>query len=356
MEVIQSYKMNIKSSIKDYKIIFGGSLNQHLLKQIKTGDIILIDKKVYKTLESSVLALIDKNLNIKINALEQTKSYDGVKPIIKKIIKLNFRKNNKLICIGGGITQDITAFISSILYRGVNWVFFPTTLLSQGDSCIGGKTSINIESYKNQLGNFYPPSKIFILPFFLKSLSNLDFKSGMGEMLHFHLVSDVKDFNFYQRYYQDNLENEESILKLIKRTLKIKKKFIEKDEFDRGERLLLNYGHSFGHAIESITNYKIPHGISVSFGMDIANFISVKLNFMTMNERTIIKKQLDCICKDVRLPKINVDKFAKTLLYDKKNIGGKYRFILSKGIGKMFIKEISPSPNFKRYLNEYFKS
>jgi 3-dehydroquinate synthase len=348
--------MNIKSSIKDYKIIFGGSLNDHLLQQVKMGDIIIIDKKVYNTLETRILTLINKNINIKINALEKTKSYDGVKPIIKKIIKFNFRKNNKLICIGGGITQDITAFISSILYRGVNWIFFPTTLLSQGDSCIGGKTSINIESYKNQLGNFYPPSKIFILPFFLKSLSNIDFKSGMGEMLHFHLVSNIKDFNFYKKHYQETLDNEESVLKLIKRTLKIKQKFVEKDEFDRGERLLLNYGHSFGHAIESITNYKIPHGIAVSFGMDLANFISVKLNFMTMIERNIIKKQLSYICKDVRLPKINVDEFAKTLLHDKKNIGGKYRFILSKGIGKMFIKEISPSSSFKKYLNQYFKS
>ena len=317
--------MEIKSSIKNYTINFHNTFNVGLLDYNK-GDIIIVDKNVI---------LPPHNLTcIKINATEKTKSYTHLPIIIDKILSNQFSKNNKLIAIGGGITQDIVSFISSILFRGVNWVFFPTTLLAQGDSCIGGKTSINFRNYKNQLGNFNPPDKVHICNDFLKTLKPNDVKSGLGEMLHFYLISGQTDYNFYKQNHLKSKQN------LIKRCLEIKKGFVERDEFDKGERLLLNYGHTFGHAIESTTNYQYPHGISVCLGMDIANYISMKLGYIT-EEYYISLKDFIFSIHNIDFKILNIEHYITALKKDKKNINpNKLRCVLTKGVGKMFLEEI----------------
>lgn len=346
----------IKSSIRNYEVFFSQSIFDTLDSELQPDDVIFIDENVFINLQNEVQKFITKGKHIIINATEEQKSYTALTPIIENVINKQFRRGNRLIAIGGGITQDITAFIASMLYRGVEWIFFPTTLLAQADSCIGGKTSINIGKYKNQLGNFYPPTKIFIIPEFMKTLPELDFKSGMGEMLHFYLVSGEEDFEYYQDRYNRAFTDEKILLELVKRNLEIKKGFIERDEFDRGERLLLNYGHSFGHAIESLTNYEIPHGIAVSYGMDMANFVSFKLGFITADTRRKVHDQLDKIWAGTSLASLDVDDFEKALSRDKKNIGNTYQLILTKGIGKMLKHGITPSKEFTDWLKEYFNA
>jgi len=348
------YSLAIKSSIRNYEVFFSQSIFESLEVVLKSDDVIFIDKNVFAHLHEDVQQLITTNNHILIDATEKQKSYTALTPIIEELIECGFRKNNKLIAIGGGITQDITAFISSIMYRGVEWLFFPTTLLAQADSCIGGKTSINIGKYKNQLGNFYPPQKIFIIPEFIKTLPELDFKSGMGEMLHFYLVSGEDDFTFYQKHYEKAFTDQNTLLKLVKRNLEIKKGFIECDEFDRGERQLLNYGHSFGHAIESLTNYKIPHGIAVSYGMDMSNFISVKLGFIENTLRQRVRSQLEKVWEGTSINNIDVKVFEKALSRDKKNIRNTYQLILTKGLGSMLKHGIKPNEDYTSWLNEYF--
>ena len=348
------YSLSIKSSIRNYEVYFSQSIFESLETVLKSDDVIFIDKNVFPHLHENVQQLIKTNNHILIDATENQKSYIALTPIIEELIESGFRKNNKLISIGGGITQDITAFIASMMYRGVEWIFFPTTLLAQADSCIGGKTSINIGKYKNQLGNFYPPQKIFIIPKFIKTLPELDFKSGMGEMLHFYLVSGEDDFTFYQSHYEKAFTDEETLLELVKRNLEIKKGFIERDEFDRGERQLLNYGHSFGHTIESLTNYTIPHGIAVSYGMDMANFISVKLGFIENSLRQRMRSQLKKVWTGTSIGNLDVNDFEKSLSRDKKNMGNTYQLILSKGLGKMLKHGITPNEDFTSWLKEYF--
>jgi 3-dehydroquinate synthase len=348
------YSLAIKSSIRNYEVFFSESIFESLETELKSNDVIIIDKNVFAHLHEDVKKLVSINNYILINASEKQKSYTALTPIIEELIEIGFRKNNRLFAIGGGITQDITAFIASMMYRGVEWIFFPTTLLAQADSCIGGKTSVNIGKYKNQLGNFYPPQKIFIIPELVKTLPELDFKSGMGEMLHFYLVSGEDDFSFYQQYYEKAFSDQNALLKLVKRNLEIKKRFIERDEFDRRERQLLNYGHSFGHVIESLTNYTIPHGIAVSYGMDMSNFISTKLGFIENCVRQRVRSQLEKIWGGVPIENIDVKAFEKTLSRDKKNIGNTYQLILTKGLGKMLKHGITPNKDFTRWLNEYF--
>lgn len=330
--------MIINSSIKKYGIEFHKEFDIGLL-DYKKGDVVIVDKNI--SINDTDLVVIE------IEATEKTKSYSYLPTIIQKIIETPFSRENKLIAIGGGVTQDIVSFISSILFRGVDWVFLPTTLLAQGDSCIGGKTSINFRMYKNQLGNFNPPNEIIICESFLKTLSEKEIISGLGEMLHFYLVSGQEDFDFYKKYYKTNR------IKITKRCLEIKKGFVERDEFDQNERLLLNYGHTFGHAIENITNYKYPHGISVCFGMDIANFISMKLGFINMDLYENLKDFLFSVHNMNFDDDVSIKSFIDALKKDKKNnLVGHVNCVLTKGVGSMFLKNISIG-DIEKYLKDY---
>ena len=285
MEDIQQYNFIVKSNIHDYEVHFIDDVKSTLKNELKEGDFIIIDNKVKALYPEWFEEVLMNFKHIGINATEPQKSYQEVEPVISELIKKGFRKNHRLIAVGGGITQDVTAFIASILYRGVQWYFFPTTLLAQGDSCIGSKTSINFGKFKNQVGGFYPPNKIYVDPKFLESLPNKELQSGLGEMAHYYVVASKEDFERYKNDYEGALADKVILGGIIARSLEIKKSYIEIDEYDKNERQVFNYGHSFGHAIESLTNYGIPHGIAISFGMDMSNFISMKKGYITSEQR-----------------------------------------------------------------------
>lgn len=348
------YSFIVRSKIHDYEVQFISDVKSTLEEELIEGDFIIIDKKVKTLYEPIFESSLKSNSYITIEANENQKSYKGIIPIIQHLIDNGFRKNHRLIALGGGITQDITAFISSIIYRGVNWIFFPTTLLSQGDSCIGSKTSINFGEYKNQIGGFYPPNRIFVYPEFINTLSEAEIKSGMGEMLHYFIVSGKDDFLMYRKLYQETFYDKRVLAKIIARSLEIKKKYIEVDEFDQNERQVFNYGHSFGHAIESLTEYRVPHGIAVSFGMDMANFISVKLGFIPIEIRNEIRELLEKIWSGYTLRNIPLDQFQQALSKDKKNVGQKLGLILNNGYGRIFKKIIEADENFVVILEDYF--
>jgi len=354
MEDLPMYNFNVKSVVHDYKVEFIEDTKACLLNELKEGDFIIIDNNIVRLYKESLGEILNKNKFIGIDATEPQKSYHGLIPIIQHLIENGFRKNHRLIAIGGGITQDVTAFISSIMYRGVDWIFFPTTLLAQGDSCIGSKTSINFENYKNQIGGFYPPNKIFIDLNFLNTLEKDHLQSGLGEMCHYYIVASEADFFRYKRDYPQALINKDVLAGLIARSLEIKKSYIEIDEFDQKERQVFNYGHSFGHAIESLTHYRVPHGIAVSYGMDMANFISVKLGYIPEKTRMEIRELLIQIWHDFPINDISIENFKTALSKDKKNIGAELRLILNKGYGKIFKDAMKMDDRFTEWLKEYF--
>jgi 3-dehydroquinate synthase len=240
------------------------------------------------------------------------------------------------------------------MYRGVDWIFFPTTLLAQGDSCIGSKTSINFGEYKNQVGGFYPPNKIYIDLNFMNTLSPADLQSGFGEISHYSVVAGEEDFKQYKQNYKNALTDKSVIKNMISQSLTIKKSYIEIDEFDQNKRQVFNYGHSFGHAIESLTNYTIPHGIAVSFGMDMANFLSVKMKLLKPEIRTEIRELLEDIWKGFTINNLDIDKFCEVLAKDKKNIGSELRLILCKGYGQVFKVPVKNDMQLKNWITEYF--
>ena len=344
-------KLSIKSKIKNYHLTFDDS-KKYLLNQKNINNIFVVDSFFKNKIK------IISNKIIYIDSSEKTKSFENIHKIIKKLIKLNANKKTNLIVVGGGVLQDTAGFIASIYFRGLKWTFLPTTLLGMGDSCIGGKTSINFYGYKNQLGNFNPPDQILIDIKFLKTLPLIQIISGIGEMSHYFFVSSILEYRYFTNYITKIDYEKLNIKDLILKSLQIKKKIIEKDEFDKKERLLLNYGHSFGHALESYTKYKIYHGCAVVIGMMVSNYISFKLKFINLKQLNEMNNLLKSIYieRKINLNKIDINKYCNLLLKDKKNYNNNLRLILTRGPGKMFIYEIKLNSLFKNNLSIFFKN
>lgn len=319
-EMVLDDKIQIKSSRKVYDVLYSNkNLSEIVSETYVDGDFIFIDKNVFNLGPESFQGI--KNI-MKFHAIEDNKNIESVLKLIDELYSLNFNRKNKLIVIGGGITQDVGGFSAAIYKRGLNWIFIPTTVLSMTDSCIGSKVSINRNS-KNMLGMFVAPSKIFISGYFLNSLSNDDIASGIGEALKLSLIGGPKAYNYFlDQYLQKNYIN------IIKISSLIKKQLIEHDEFDENERRVLNYGHTIGHAIECVSNYFIPHGIAVLIGMYIKNTL-----FYEDKHKDVNKLIMEMV--DPKFFKINFDYdiFLQHMLSDKKNNGDNICFILLEDAG-----------------------
>ena len=264
--------IDIKSRFYDYSVSFIADFEE-TLADIEGNCVYVIDKTVYKLYESKFSALPNERIYL-MDAVESKKNMNSVIKIITFWKSLSMKKNWKVICFGGGITQDVTTIASNLFLRNVEWFFFPTTLLSMCDSCIGGKCGINLGKYKNQIGVFYPPRRIFIDIRFIDTLTRGDYINGWGELLKFSLTSDPK---FFEAIKNENVFVPcASIGKYIHKGLIVKKRVIEEDEFELDIRRILNYGHTFGHALEAYTRNRIPHGQGVIWGIDVVNFLAWK--------------------------------------------------------------------------------
>lgn len=314
-----SENFDINSHKGLYSIFFKSKWLENLSASSLDGYIFLVDSKVALLFAEQLAPVLNHPKTILIEALERNKSIEQVIPIIEKLVATNVRRSDSLIAIGGGVIQDITCFIATIFLRGLNWKFVPTTLLAQADSCIGSKSSINISSAKNILGTFNPPSEIFVCPEFLDTLSEQEINSGIGEILKVHAIDSADTFSQLALNYDELKVNRLLLSQYVYQALLIKKKYIEIDEFDKGIRNIFNYGHSFGHAIESATKYLVPHGIAVSMGMDMANCISVLRgltpmeNFIRMHK--VLKKNYEAFSR----VQISLDEVISALKKDKKN-------------------------------------
>lgn len=344
---------SVKSWTGDYFVRYE-RWNDSLTSQLSAGDVVIIDQVIANLYPDIVSAIGEKN-KILIEASESTKSYDSIGRIIEKVISTGFSKNNKLVAIGGGITQDVTSFAASILFRGVDWVFYPTNLASQCDSCIGSKTSVNLGPFKNQLGGFYPPRLIFIDFTFCESLSPVDICAGLGEMMHYFLVDGNYCLDKLAVEIKDAKMNGEVLGRLIERSLCIKKEMVEIDEFDKGPRRVFNYGHTFGHAIEAATNFTVPHGIAVAYGMDLANLIAARLGLIEITLRNQVRTILQDIFEVCSIPSFEIDNYYAALKKDKKNIDGNLNVIMTRGIGDMYQTPIELDDELKSLISDFFK-
>lgn len=324
--------MKIKSKFKEYCIKFEKDYTfiENLIYEENSQ--IVLDQNIYE-LYGTLFAKVPVDKIFLIDAREENKTVEVALKICEVMTNIPAKRNVHLISFGGGITQDITGFVANVLYRGIRWTFIPTTLLAACDSCIGGKTSLNYKSYKNLLGTFYPPDVIHICPLFFKTLTRRDFESGLGEVIKFNIMAG-KDGLEYIENHIDNLlcVDVEEITKCVKKSLNFKKTFIEIDEFDRGERIKLNFAHTFGHAIETITHYEIPHGTAVAIGMIMANSVSLKRGIL---EKEFVERSKKVLLKVIHIDKnlldISMDKFISAMRKDKKQIGNSLTAVLMGG-------------------------
>lgn len=300
--------LKVKSNLNNYKITFHDTVEE-LLNVLDKQNWFIIDKNLKQYYNFD---LLPNKIFYECN--ENTKSFDHIEILLKTFTQNQFKSNTEVIIIGGGTLQDVAGFCCSIYSRGIKYKFVPTTLLSQCDSCVGGKTSINFNSIKNILGTFYPPTEILICDKFLQTLSEKDFKSGLGEVFKFKILQNKLNEDIFSK---DNLNQ------LIRECLEYKISIIEIDEFDQGLRKLLNYGHTFGHALEITSNYKLPHGSAVILGILIVNDILKELNIETNLDYNVINKIGLSLIKHIDLDKewFNIKDIIKTIKLDKKNTG-----------------------------------
>jgi len=329
-------KLTIESNIRDYEVIFEKDFAFLQKFSFYENAIIIIDKNVY-ALYSEYFTDLNMDDVFLFDAIEENKTFNYVQEIYDFLISKSVKRNLTLVSIGGGITQDITGFVASTLYRGINWVFVPTTFLAITDSCIGSKTSLNYKKYKNLMGTFYPPNTIHINSDFVKTLKELDFFSGIGETIKFQLMKEesTKDFLKIAKTIKNVITDDVARQEIIHDNMKIKLGYMKGDEFDLGRRNLLNYGHCLGHALETSSDYYVPHGIAVNIGMVFANILSELRGLITKKDMDIVNQEI--LLVNVPLALRDEDFNEKVLLESMKND--------KKRIGK-YLSVIIPDMNF----------
>ena len=329
----------LKISLKDnsYDIFIENGIiskaNEYIKEVYKNKKVYIItDSNVEKLYLNQVIEVLKNDFIVDyvvIPAGEESKCLNVYASVIDSLLEKNIRRNELLIALGGGVIGDLVGFISATLYRGLPYVSIPTSLLSQMDSSIGGKTGIDFYDRKNIIGCFKQPSLVLIDPLTHKTLDKREFNNGMGELIKHAIIGNDHLFNLLlnQSIIDENI---------IYESLSVKKRVVELDPFDQGERMLLNFGHTFGHAIELKMNLK--HGEAVAVGMLMAIKFGVDLGLTDSDIYSKVKQVLDLY--DLPSYEVEYKEYLKEALYDKKNLAGIVNFILVDKIGHAFIHKV----------------
>lgn len=318
----------IRSQRGPYVVLFEPGALRRITAHGSRRRVLLVDAKVARLYAETLAPLIAAAPCLVVEATEANKSLDRVAAYVEELARLEVRRDDELVAIGGGIVQDITCFLAGIYLRGLPWVFYPTTLLAQADSCVGSKSSINVGGVKNLLGTFTPPRAVYVDREVLGSLAEHDLRSGIGEILKVHAIEGPEAFDALAADYPRLLSEPDTLQRYVAASLRIKRRFVEEDELDVGPRGVLNYGHSFGHAIESASGFAVPHGIAVTMGIDLANAVAVALGRMDAGHHARMGPVLRRNYADFAAAPIAVDKFWAALARDKKNTSSQLGLVL----------------------------
>jgi len=330
--------MLIKSSLGDYRVEEVSSLEDAISSAVSSPNVYaIVDRRLFGVGHSSALAGLDLSRTLLIEAAEKEKSYESCGRIFNWLLQSGFRRGSSLLAVGGGIVQDISCFVASVLFRGVPWELVPTTLLAQCDSCIGSKSSINIGPYKNQIGTFYPPGRVLLANSVLATLQPDEIRSGLGEIIKLHLIAGGSEYSLLAETLRRGVPTLDQLQPLVASSLRIKKRYIEEDEFDRGVRNILNYGHTFGHAYESVTSYGIPHGIAVTLGVLSATFVSEQIGLAPRGHYEELRALLRPFHEpyEAELAAADTESIIRAMKLDKKSTRTQVNCILTRGPGQM---------------------
>lgn len=303
---------------------------------------IIADSNTEKLFGEKVLHILEGNCKKVIlyafPAGESSKTLDTVREIYKTLIEEKFDRKDLLLALGGGVVGDITGFAAATYLRGIDFIQIPTTLIAQSDSSIGGKTGVDFDGYKNMVGAFYMPKLVYMNISVLKELDERQFYAGFAEVMKHGLI---KDAGFYEwlleNMYEIHDRNPEILEEMVIRSCTVKKLVVEKDPTEKGDRALLNFGHTIGHAIEKYMNFEMLHGECIALGMVAAAYISWKHNWLSMDEYYEVRDMFVPFNLPISIDNIEPDKILTLLKSDKKMEAGQIKFVLLKKVGKAVI-------------------
>ena len=279
-----------------------------------------------------------KNVIYSFPAGEENKTLDTVREAYRFLIEEKFDRKDLLIALGGGVVGDVTGFIAATYLRGVDFVQIPATLLAQADSSIGGKTGVDFDGFKNMVGAFYMPKLVYMNIATLKTLDDRQFYNGFAEVMKHGLI---KDGAFYEwlldKMYEICDRDTDTLLNMVQKSCMVKKLVVEKDPTEKGDRALLNFGHTIGHAIEKAKNFTLSHGECVALGSVAAAFISWKHEWLSMEEYYEIRDMFVPFNLPISVEGIDPEEILALTKSDKKVEGSKIKFILLKKVGKAVI-------------------
>ena len=364
---MKSKEIIVKTTNKNYSIFIGSKIINNLSNVFKSKNLhfekclLVVDSKI----PSKHIREIKKNLNnkkyitYKFVSKETNKNFNSVNKILQYLFKYKFTRNDCLIAVGGGITGDVTGFAASIYKRGLKFVNIPTTLLSQLDSSIGGKTGINTNRGKNLIGSFYQPDLVISDIQFLKSLPKREIICGYGEMLKHALISSKKNFTYLNKSKNKILNLEKPFIeKAITESCKVKKMIVEKDEKEKNLRKILNFGHTFAHSYEATLGYskKLNHGEAVILGINSALNFSYANKLINKKEYQLISNHIKELNLNIKFNRIfkkkNISKMIEYMKIDKKNNGKNINLILIKKIGSIILNLNFNQSRIRSFLNK----
>ncbi len=359
-------KITVSLGLRSYDIVVGYKIIDRLpeiLEKLELGtDAVIISNPTIHHLHGgylqSVLSRKGFSVNFKlVPDTERSKSQKTCFDVIDKIASYDVKKRIFIVAFGGGVIGDLSGFIASVYKRGIPYIQIPTTFLAQVDSAIGGKTGIDLAVGKNLIGSFYQPRLVLSDLSLLRSLSLKQIRNGLAEVIKYGVIKDTKLFEYVENNYKDILKlNIKSLEKIVYDCSQIKAKIVQLDEKDvTGQRAILNFGHTIGHAIEAAACFtkEYSHGEAVSIGMNCASSISYKLGLLKLSDKKRIENLLLRVGLPVSCLNLQIRDIMEAQSHDKKFIYGKNRFVLPKKIGSVVIKEDIPIKLIESILKDH---
>ena len=334
---------------RSYEILIGSRMLERLglrLKEFRPTKVAIVSNKTIFPLYKDILLKSLRSYNIEPEILlipdgEEYKDLLWTYNLHGELLKAKFDRQSVLVAFGGGVVGDITGFVAATFMRGVRCVQVPTTLLSQVDSSVGGKTGVNHPLGKNMIGAFYQPSLVLIDIDTLKTLPKREFLSGMAEVIKYGVIADSDFFDFLKGEKENILSFSDAIIHIIRRSCEIKADVVSQDEQESGLRAILNYGHTIGHAVETVTGYKkLLHGEAVAMGMCAAADLAVSMNMLKPADAVSIRELVELYKLPSAIPSdLNAADMIEAMAIDKKAMAGKLKFVLPVSIGQVKIVE-----------------
>lgn len=348
---------DIVSSSGSYAVRIGSGLLDGVVAAHRDA-IYIVDERLAHVLPDAAARRVLTEAN------ESRKSLEAMPEVILKLRELGANRSTHIVSIGGGVMQDIATFAASVYMRGLSWTYMPTTLLGMADSCIGGKSSINVLGYKNLVGNFYPPVEVVIDIDFIRSLNAEQVIGGLNEAVKICYARGPQSFADYLADGPAWPLPADTAQRLLTRSLTTKKWFIEVDEFDRKERLLLNYGHTFGHALEAATQFGVSHGLAVGLGMLVAvDFAKRGARLTPTGEAQAdtlvrhVEAMTDIVIKaGVRWPHVDLAAVLQKFDNDKKHNSEFYRVVVPVRDGELELVSIPRSDDTRHALRASYEA